>query len=69
MSTRRAMLVSTVTVLSVLGLVGPAFAGGRPVSDPLPGWLQTAIVVALLVVGALYVSVVAFGIAHRGRRH
>jgi hypothetical protein len=68
MRIRRTAIVLMMTLLAVPALAGPAFAGGRVESDPLPGWLGIAIVVALLVVGAFYVSVVAFGIAYR-RRH
>jgi hypothetical protein len=68
MRIRRALTVFIVTMLAVPAFAGPASAGGRTEADPLPGWLEIAIVVALLVVGALYISVVAFGIAHR-RRH
>jgi hypothetical protein len=66
MRIRRTLIVFMLTLLAVPALAGPASAGGRP--EPPPSWLETAIVVALLVVGAFYVSVVAFGIAHR-RRH
>ena len=68
MRIRRALILSMVALLAVPALAGPAFAGGRTEADPLPGWLTIAIVVALLVVGALYISVAAFGIPHR-RRH
>ena len=67
MRIRRKVTVFIVTLLAVAALAGPASAGGRVEAHPLPGWLEIAIVVALLVVGALYVSVVAFGIAHRRR--
>jgi hypothetical protein len=66
MRIRRTVIVFLLTLLAVPALVAPASAGGRP--DPPPSWLETAIVVALLVVGAFCVLVVAFGIAHR-RRH
>jgi hypothetical protein len=67
MRIRRMVIVIMVTLLVVLALAGPASAGGR-VEAALPGWLETAIVVTLLVVGVIYVLVVAFGIAYR-RRH
>lgn len=65
---RRTLIVFMMTLVAVPALAGPAFAGGRVERDPFPEWLKIAIVVALLVVGALYVSVVAVGISHR-RRH
>ena len=68
MRIRRTLIIFVVTLLTVPALAGPAFAGGRTEADPLPGWLGISIVVALLVVGVLYVSVVAIGSAHR-RRH
>lgn len=69
MRIRRTLIVFMVTLLALPALAGPAFAGGgRVESDPLPDRLKIAIVVALLVVGALYLSVVAVGISHR-RRH
>jgi hypothetical protein len=43
-------------VTAVLAKTGP---------DPLPTWLQAAIVIALVVVGAFFVLVMAFGIAYR----
>jgi hypothetical protein len=51
MRIRRTVIVFMVTLLVVLALAGPASAGGRVEAHPLPGWLETAIVVALLVVG------------------
>jgi hypothetical protein len=68
MHIRRTLIVFMVTLLAVPALAGPASAGGMTEPDPLPGWLAIAIVVALLVVGAIYVSVVAVGTAFR-RRH
>jgi hypothetical protein len=68
MRIRRTLIVFMVTLLAVPALASSAFAGGRTEADPLPGWLKIAIVLALLVVGALYVSVVAVGVAHR-RQH
>jgi hypothetical protein len=67
MPIRRTVIVFMVTLLAVPALAGPASAGGR-VEPTLPGWLEIAIVVALLAAGAFYVSVVVFGIANR-RRH
>jgi hypothetical protein len=67
MRIRRTVIVF-MTLLAVLALASPASAGGRVEAHPLPVWMEIAIAVALLVVGALYVSVVAFGIPHR-RRH
>ena len=66
MRIRRTVIVF-MTLLAVLALASPASAGGVE-QEALPDWMEIAIVVALLVVGALYVSVVAFGIAPR-RRH
>jgi hypothetical protein len=68
MRIRRTLILSLVVLLAVPALASTAIAGGRVERYPLPGWLKIAIVVALLVVGALYVSVVAVGIAYR-RRH
>ena len=68
MRIRRTLIVFMVTLLALPALTGSAFAGGRVESDPLPDRLKIAIVVALLILGALYLSVVAVGISHR-RRH
>ncbi len=68
MRIRRTLILFLVALLAVPALAGPALAGGRVEQYPLPGWLKIAIVSALLVVAALYVSVVAVGITHR-RRH
>lgn len=68
MRIRRTVIVFMVNMLAVLALAGPASAGGRVEAHPLPGWLEIAIVVGLLGVGAIYVLVVAFGTAYR-RRH
>jgi hypothetical protein len=66
MRIRRTMTGFIVTLLAILSLAGPASAGGRP--QPPADWVPIAIMVGLLVVGALFVSVIAFGIAGR-RRH
>jgi len=63
----RIVIVFMVTILAVPALAGPAYAGGRV--EPSPDWMGVAFLVAILIVGALYVSVVAMGIAYRRRRH
>jgi hypothetical protein len=63
----RTVIVFMVTMFAVPALAGPAYAGGRV--EPSPDWMGVAFLVAILVVGALYVSVVAMGIAYRRRRH
>lgn len=67
MHKRRTMIVPVMTMLAMLALAGPAFAGGQP-DDPAPSWLGTAVVVAVLVAGAFHVSVVASGFVLRRRR-
>jgi hypothetical protein len=66
MRIRRAVIVSLVAFLAVLALAGPASAGGRP--DPPPGWLGEGIVITLLVIGAIFLAIVALGIAERRDR-
>ena len=63
----RIVIVFMVTILAVPALAGPAYAGGRV--EPSPDWMGVAFLVAILIVGALYVSVVAMGIAYLRRRH
>lgn len=66
MHKRRAVIVPMMALSAMLALAGPASAGGQP--DPAPGGLGIAIVVALLVAGAFFVSVVASGFVQRRRR-
>jgi hypothetical protein len=60
----RTVIAFMVTMLGVPALARPAYAGGRV--EPSPDWMGVAFLVAILV--ALYVSVVAMGIAYRRRR-
>jgi hypothetical protein len=63
----RTVTVFMVAMLAVPALARPAYAGGRV--EPSPDWMGVAFLLAILVVGALYVSVVAMGIGYRRRRH
>ena len=65
MTIRRRVTVLVLTVLAVAALASPASAGGRP--DPAPGWMGPTVTVILLVVGVVYFSIVAIGIAQRRR--
>jgi hypothetical protein len=63
----RTVMVFIVTLLAVPALAGPAYAGGRV--EPSPDWMGIAFLIAVLVLGALYASALAFGVAYRRRRH
>jgi hypothetical protein len=63
---RRAVIVLMLALLALPVLAGPASAGGRP--TPPPPWLGDAIVAGLVAIGAIFLSVVAIGIANR-REH
>jgi hypothetical protein len=65
MRIRRTVMVPIAVALLVLMLAGPASAGGRP--DPPPDWLGPAIVVTLVVFGAIFASIVIVGTTCRRR--
>ena len=67
MRIRRAVIVLILALLAVPMLAGQASAGGQP--PPPPPWLGDAIVAGLVAIGALFLAVVAIGIAdHRENR-
>jgi hypothetical protein len=66
MRIRRAVIVLMLALLAVSVIAGPAFAGGQP--TPPPPWLGDVIVAGLVASGAIFLSVVAIGIANR-REH
>ncbi len=66
MRIRRTVHVLMMALLAIPMLGGTAFAGGRP--DPPPDWLGPGWVVGVVVVGAIYASIVGVGFAYR-RRH
>jgi len=56
MPIRRTLIMVTVVLLTLAGLAGPAWAGGRP--QPPPDRIGPAIATSLLVIG-VFVAVLA----------
>lgn len=66
MRSHRVATVLSLAVMTVLALAGPAVAGGLS-AETSPTWLAEAIVIGLIVVGAVFAWIVGVGAAQRRR--